>query len=160
MHISAVWAFEVLAQIVWGTLWSWEWLKWELMLVGHVCFSVHRALADVLLDRKLQNPWAVHGGLRPVCMLVVYPRCHCATGLDAPGTHRHYAQSPGVDAHGRFPCAASIVVKHHNSDCLELDLDPMILLNGWLLITSSLADIPKFSGSCQAVISYPCSFIN
>lgn len=70
--------------------------------LSHVCFSVHWAMADVLLDRKLQNPRAVHSGLRPVCLLAVYQRSHRVAGLDAPGTHRHHAQSPGVDAHGGF----------------------------------------------------------
>ena len=96
---------EVLAQIVISDLRftvKLETVEERSCLFCHVRFSVHRSLAHVLLDWKLQNPRAVHSGLRPVCLLAVYPRCHCAAGLDAPGTHRHHAQSPGVDAYGGF----------------------------------------------------------
>lgn len=65
-------------------------------------FSVHWAVADVLLDWKLQNPRAVHSSLRSVCLLAVHPWHHCAAGLDAPRAHCYHTQSPGVDDDGRF----------------------------------------------------------
>lgn len=65
-----------------------------------VSFSVYRPLVDVLLDGQLQDPRAVHGSLRPLRLLAVHPWSHSAAGLDAPGTHRHHAQSQGVDSHG------------------------------------------------------------
>lgn len=73
-----------------------------MFVLSHMCFSVHWPLVDVLLDRKLQNPRAVHSSLWSVCLLAVHPWSHGAAGLDAPRTHCHHAQSPGVDTHGRF----------------------------------------------------------
>lgn len=77
-----------------------------------VCFySIHWPLADVLLDRKFQNPWAVHSSMWSVCLLAFYPRGHCPAGVDATGTHCYRTQSPGVDTHGEHQWADWVVGK-------------------------------------------------
>lgn len=118
---------------------------WFLLKQSFLCHSVHWPLADVLLDREFQNPRAVHGGLWPVRLLAVHPWSHCAAGLDAPRSHCHHAQSPGVDIHGRFHRAGFIAVKHQATqrsgrlisspllqpfDCLELEWNVLLSLNG------------------------------
>lgn len=94
--------------------------------VCHVCFSVHWPLADVLLDWKLKNPWAVHGSVWPVCLLAVYPGNHCAAGLDASRPHCHPTQSPGVDVHGECQWAVSTVTAALG--CIDL-VSPAIRLS-------------------------------
>lgn len=69
-------------------------------LVAVCVFSFHRSLADVLLDRKFQDPRAVHGSVWSLRVLAVGAWNHRPAGLDAAGPHRHHAQSAGVVAHG------------------------------------------------------------
>ena len=86
-----------------------EWLTWMFRedtkshgsVFNVVCWSVCGPLADVILDRQLEDPWAVHSSVWSVRVLAVHPRCHRAVGLDAPGTHHHHGQSPGVEPHGK-----------------------------------------------------------
>lgn len=74
-------------------------------------YSIHWPLADVFLDRKFQNPRAVHSSMWSVCLLAFYPRGHYSAGVDATGTHCYCTQSPGVDTHGEHQWADWVVGK-------------------------------------------------
>lgn len=72
--------------------------------------SLCRALADVLLDRQLQDPRVVHGGMRPVRVLAVHPGHHPSPGVDAPGPPGHPAEDKRVVPHGSWLFTPSHII--------------------------------------------------